>query len=358
MKNLLSFAKVIETSLPLVKGFSLLMRRSVIYRLGMSFVLLGVLFLTVLTLAPPAEPAAPCCAITAIDAKNGVVTAKETATGRSFEFKVTDAKLLSSLKVGQPVYANFQTKSVSLDGQRACPCIIQSISVAGSPSITPCCAITAIDAKTQMVIAADNATGRSFRFKVTDRAQLNTLTAGEKLFVNFDALNAHRQRTTAISAILNLTENLFIPSSFPSGSGASAPSPSANNTDVEFVMVSCRGFAMASVTIPTGLSSSQVTLVQFTELAGRMHPLTANPYACGEGWQPYYGPFGGSSAPLACNWVPGAPLSTVISASCTTCFPVGAEYEAYWIAYVQSSTSPTALQFPPNPFNQECPRKP
>src|SRR5437870_4418553 len=44
-----------------------------------------------------------CCVITALNARTGVVTAKETATGRSFEFEVTDAKLLSSLKIGQPV---------------------------------------------------------------------------------------------------------------------------------------------------------------------------------------------------------------------------------------------------------------
>src|SRR5207237_8426000 len=80
-------------------------------------VLLGALLLAVLALAPRAEAADPCCAITAINAHTGVVTAKETATGRTFEFHVPDAKLLSSLKVGQGVFANFTSKQVSHDGQ-------------------------------------------------------------------------------------------------------------------------------------------------------------------------------------------------------------------------------------------------
>ena len=76
---------------------------------------------------PKASAFDPCCGITGIDQKAGTVTAKETATGRTFTFKVTDAKLLSSLKIGQGVYANFSTKQVSLDG------------------FVPCCGITSLD---------------------------------------------------------------------------------------------------------------------------------------------------------------------------------------------------------------------
>ncbi|HXM96143.1 MAG TPA: GH25 family lysozyme [Candidatus Dormibacteraeota bacterium] len=76
-------------------------------------------------LAAP-TPQTACCTITAIDTSTGVVTAKENATGKIFQFKVTDAALLRSLKVGQGVYANFSMKQVSLDGSTVCCSIISS----------------------------------------------------------------------------------------------------------------------------------------------------------------------------------------------------------------------------------------
>jgi hypothetical protein len=71
------------------------------------------------------QPAAPCCGITRIDAASGIVTARVTANGQVFQFKVADARALGSLRVGQGVYANFAGKQVSLDGRRAC-CAITS----------------------------------------------------------------------------------------------------------------------------------------------------------------------------------------------------------------------------------------
>ena len=45
-------------------------------------------------LAQPAKPkpmpAAPCCGITAIDNKTGIVTAQEASTGHVFQFEVKD----------------------------------------------------------------------------------------------------------------------------------------------------------------------------------------------------------------------------------------------------------------------------
>jgi Cu/Ag efflux protein CusF len=70
-------------------------------------------------LAPAARAQAlQPCSIAAIDARTGVVSAKVNASGAAFQFRVTDAALLKSLKVGQEVYANFTTKQVSLDGKR------------------------------------------------------------------------------------------------------------------------------------------------------------------------------------------------------------------------------------------------
>lgn len=76
-------------------------------------------------IAPAQQPAAPCCGVTAIDATTGIVTARVTTNGQVFQFKVTDARALASLRVGQSVYANFAGRQVSLDGRRAC-CAITS----------------------------------------------------------------------------------------------------------------------------------------------------------------------------------------------------------------------------------------
>lgn len=89
--------------------------------------------------APAGRPAperarAPdaCCAITAIDAKSGVVTAREAASGRTFTFNVSDAGVLRGLRAGQPVHAHFASKQVSLDGRKPC-CQMASSASAAKP---------------------------------------------------------------------------------------------------------------------------------------------------------------------------------------------------------------------------------
>ena len=61
----------------------------------------------------------PCCSVTAIDARSGVITAKEAASGRSFTFRLRDSNALHMLRVGQPIFANFAASEVSLDGKSA-----------------------------------------------------------------------------------------------------------------------------------------------------------------------------------------------------------------------------------------------
>ena len=85
------------------------------------------------------KPIRACCVITAIDSAKRLVTAKETANGRAFQFTVPDRRLLGTLQVGHPVYANYQTKQVSLDGKKTC-CTILKISTAAkqpAPGTTP-----------------------------------------------------------------------------------------------------------------------------------------------------------------------------------------------------------------------------
>jgi pimeloyl-ACP methyl ester carboxylesterase len=86
----------------------------------------SMLFAGLLLLVPSTATASPaCCNVTAIDSHSGVVTAKDNASGRTFTFQVTNASQLSSLRVGAPIFANFQTKQISLDGRSAC-CVMVS----------------------------------------------------------------------------------------------------------------------------------------------------------------------------------------------------------------------------------------
>lgn len=74
--------------------------------------------------------AATHCCVVAVIAPNGQVTAREVDGTRTLRFQVTDPVLLRRLKPGAPVYANFATKQVSLDGRKACCKILE---VAGTP---------------------------------------------------------------------------------------------------------------------------------------------------------------------------------------------------------------------------------
>ncbi len=79
--------------------------------------------LVCLILNVPAAAAEPC-SITAIDARTGIVSARDRANGRVIRFKVADAALLRSVKVGQSVYADSGTQKVSLDGAAPCCAIL------------------------------------------------------------------------------------------------------------------------------------------------------------------------------------------------------------------------------------------
>jgi hypothetical protein len=74
------------------------------------------------TLAFTANAGEPCCSITAIDARAQTVTAKENATARTFQFKVADAKALSTVKVGQVIGADFTSMKVFLQPDAQEPC--------------------------------------------------------------------------------------------------------------------------------------------------------------------------------------------------------------------------------------------
>lgn len=127
-----------------------------------------------------------CCSITAIDARTGVVTAREAETNRKFQFKVTHSALLKSLKVGQKIYADFTTDKVSLDGAGFCCTIVQSAPSAaanrGKERVAlepPCCSLTAIDRTTGVVSARNRLTGLVVSFKVSHAKFLAGLRVGQ-----------------------------------------------------------------------------------------------------------------------------------------------------------------------------------
>jgi hypothetical protein len=83
-------------------------------------------------------------------AKSGQVTAQETRGARTFEFQVADPALRSKLRVGAPVYANFATKQVSLDGKKSC-CKILNISTAAKQAVPGTTSVAPGSATTQAV---------------------------------------------------------------------------------------------------------------------------------------------------------------------------------------------------------------
>ncbi len=113
-----------------MKRESLLLRVAAPWRRARRLLILAS-FLAIVLLATPAWAATPCCGVTAIDARAGIATAREAATGRTFQFKVSDAKQLAKLKVGQKVYANFGTQKVSLDGRTECCPIVPATGAQG-----------------------------------------------------------------------------------------------------------------------------------------------------------------------------------------------------------------------------------
>jgi hypothetical protein len=110
-----------------------------------------VLFLFAISL--PLYAGQPCCSITAVDSRTGLVTGKENATGRTFQFQAGNAALLKLLRPGTQVYANFTAKQVSLDGRNSC-CQIVSVSAGAATTATPLAPRTDVPATAAASIAA------------------------------------------------------------------------------------------------------------------------------------------------------------------------------------------------------------
>ena len=68
-----------------------------------------------LELAAQQSDTTNCCTVVRVDARRGIVTARETATGYTFSIEVKNKKQLAALKVGDKVWANFAAKKVRLE---------------------------------------------------------------------------------------------------------------------------------------------------------------------------------------------------------------------------------------------------
>ncbi len=229
-----------------------------------------------LVFVPTAWADEPCCSVTAIDARSATVTAREKANGRLFKFHVANASLLRALRVGAPVYANFSKKQVSLDGKSAC-CAITAVGsaplvklpAAAAPSAkvpvpqalpaktaaaiprganpeAPCCGITTIDARSGIVTARDNASGRVFEFHAANAASLRV---GAPVYANFSRKQVSldgKSACCAITAIGAAPVAGGAPAAAPAARGAPGAAPHAAQLNSQAL-----GYSMPSVTYGT-----------------------------------------------------------------------------------------------------------
>ncbi|MDQ6801033.1 MAG: copper-binding protein [Acidobacteriota bacterium] len=122
----------------------------------------------------------PCCGIKSIDLRTGVVKAVDTRSSKVFEFTVTNATLLRSLKVGDAINADFAKNIVTLKAEERIPLRLAPFS--------PCCGIRSIDLKTGIVKAAPHQPpdgARVFEFTVTNATLLRSLKVGDAINADF-----------------------------------------------------------------------------------------------------------------------------------------------------------------------------
>ena len=163
-----------------MKTKSLLAKRLVVLAMAVGFLA---------SFVPWASAAEPCCQITNVDARTGVVTAQDRTTGHTFQFTASPA-VLQKMKVGQGVYANYKTNRVSLNNLEPCCNITKSggsTASRGVPNpnnVQPCCDITQIDKRTGVITAIDKTTGHSFQFTASPSVQ-QSLKVGQPVYANF-----------------------------------------------------------------------------------------------------------------------------------------------------------------------------
>ena len=74
----------------------------------------------------------PCCGITNVNARTGIVTAKVNTSGQSLQFSIRNRVQLNQLRVGQAIYADFKANQVSLDGKTPAGMILTAAPLDGA----------------------------------------------------------------------------------------------------------------------------------------------------------------------------------------------------------------------------------
>ena len=302
------------------------------------------------TLAPVARAQALSrCSITAINESTGIVSAKVNESGAVFQFKVTDAKLLAGLHVGQDVYANFTTRQVSLDGKKMCceitsppqapapvsappasapapvtapknaspaasapapvsapPASVPAANPAPEASVAPLAVsatankaapagpsstITAIDAKAHVVTAKENGSGKTFEFKLDDAALLNTLKVGQGVYANFGASKVSLDGLEACGDIIQLPGPGSASGSTATGSASSGNSGTSGNTGATNTQqYSCGGTTQPLTADNCSKNGVAATFV-FTATCGASITITGNVFPAGSSdWLQFYVP--------------------------------------------------------------------
>lgn len=87
------------------------------------------------TARPAVGPLAPaCCKVVAIDSASRTVTARETATAYAFRFHVYEPRVFAELEIGDPVWADFVSRTVRVVATDPEPCCTI---IAAAPSDAP-----------------------------------------------------------------------------------------------------------------------------------------------------------------------------------------------------------------------------
>lgn len=150
--------------------------------------------------------------ITAIDKSKRVITAKVDSSGQLFQFTPVTNTELNSLKVGQTLFANFDTLQVFLNEGHLAGRITSALSstepsLAGSSPAQNASSswnkaiITSIDAGTGIVTARDSATRKSFQFRVANAAILSQLHLRQSILANFAGRQISFDGKAAVGAI-------------------------------------------------------------------------------------------------------------------------------------------------------------
>jgi len=206
-----------------------------------SLIKLSPALLVVLFLAGPAPAMAdtPCCKITDIDTKKGIVSARETTTSRQFKFSLTNPVLVRRIKIGQGVQADFAAGKVTVVGIDGRYPIIHTAPAAAGTKTAPavaaqgslpakntrptsaankiCCTITAVDSRSGVVSARDNATGRNFKFVANNKkTSLKGLKPGQGVYAHFASKQVSLDGGSACCRITELS-----PASTDLGQGGS-----------------------------------------------------------------------------------------------------------------------------------------